>query len=63
MNSLRNLKINKDDMKIELQVLQPDEFCLGFHLDNGEDELGQPVHFTHIGFLLFEIIFTRYLNI
>ena len=45
--------------KIEINILHPDELCLGLHMANGEDEHGV-FHMTTIGFLLFDISFIKY---
>jgi hypothetical protein len=40
-------------MQISGQFLELDELCLGFFLANGEDEIGNKIHITTIGLLIF----------
>jgi hypothetical protein len=47
-------------MIVSGQFLQLDELCLGFFLANGEDELGNQIHITTIGLLIFSFEITIY---
>jgi hypothetical protein len=44
------------------QFLELDELCLGFYLANGEDEIGNQIHITTIGFLIFSLELVIYKN-
>lgn len=44
-------------MTVEFYVLNLDELQLGFSMNHGEDEMGNQIHMTTLGFLIFSINF------
>jgi hypothetical protein len=47
-------------MIVSGQFLELNELCLGVFLANGEDEMGNQIHITTIGFLIFSFEITIY---